>query len=59
MALKKLEAEEDPYVLYTLTDLVENRMQTPEVAEFIFRMSHHENVFVRTEAAGAIKLRQK
>lgn len=54
MALKTLEAEEDPYVLYTLTDLVENRMETPEVADFIFKMSHHENTAIRNEAAGAI-----
>ena len=53
-ALNMAKTEEDPYVLYKLTDVIENRMQNPQVADFIFKMSHHENSVVRNEAAGAI-----
>ena len=46
--------EEDPYVLYKLTNVTGHRMKKPEIADFIFKMSNHENPAVRTEAVRAI-----
>ena len=54
IALKLLKTEEDPYVLYTLVKVFGNELSNPEVADFTFKMSEHENPAIRDKAAYAI-----
>lgn len=54
IALDLAETEEDPYVLYTLTDVLGNELKNPGVADFIFKMSKNENPVIRRQAVYAI-----
>ncbi len=54
IALDLAETEEDPYVLYTLTDVLGNELKTPGVADFVFKMSNHENPVIRRQAVYGI-----
>lgn len=54
MAVSHAKDETEPMVLCAAISALANDMKTPEVAEFIFTMSHHEVLQVRSKSMTAI-----
>ena len=54
MAVSHAKEETEPMVLCAAISALANDMKTPEVAEFIFEMSHHEVLQVRSKSMTAI-----